>query len=77
MGLVVDGGEWWVEGGWHLQFSSGFIRLFPHILRLGGFHLQGSTRPFFASSGIRQGCPLSEDRVTCGNALGDSPSQGP
>ena len=42
-----------------LHFSPGFIRLFSHILRLGGFHTQGNAQPFYASSGIRQGCPLS------------------
>jgi hypothetical protein len=43
----------------HLHFSPVFIRLFTHVLRFGCFHFPGNEPSFYASSGIRQGCPLS------------------
>ena len=43
----------------HLHFSPGFVHLFQHILHHGKFHLPLNHTEFHASSGIRQGCPLS------------------
>jgi ribonuclease HI len=43
----------------HLNFSPDFLRLFSHILHQGRFHIPSTCTSFHASSGIRQGCPLS------------------
>ena len=43
----------------HLRFPKSFVQLFSHILRRGQFHVPAHSEPFHASSGIRQGCPLS------------------
>ena len=43
----------------HLHFPPGFIQLFSYILHFGAFHIPQAQGHFFASSGIRQGCPLS------------------
>ena len=42
-----------------LKFPAGFIHLFSHVLKFGRFHMPAIADPFYASSGIRQGCPLS------------------
>ena len=42
-----------------LKFPPNFLQLFGHILYKGCFHMVPSNESFYASSGIRQGCPLS------------------
>ena len=40
-------------------FPPAFIELFSHVLHQGAFHMKCTEEYFHASSGIRQGCPLS------------------